>query len=76
MGGSAVHLVCDCCGYAQEFRDADDAFSAGWDGPPDFSGYIACDLCPGSLIVLGQTERHDAVHQRWIVAGRPERPPA
>ena len=71
MTTPGIHLVCDCCGIAKGFRDAHEAFREGWDGPPNFSGYIACDLCPSAFIVLGQTERHEAAHQRWIVGGRP-----
>lgn len=70
-GATAMHLVCDCCGYAREFQDADEAFRAGWDGPAHFTGYMACDRCPSAFIVLGQTHRHGAVHQRWIAEGRP-----
>ena len=75
MTKPGIHLVCDCCGFAKAFSDAEEAFAAGWDGPPDFSGYIACDLCPGALIVLGQTKRHEAGHQTWISDGRPQLAP-
>lgn len=64
-------LVCQCCGFAQSFKDGEDAFRAGWDCPPHFSGYVSCNLCPGSWIIMGETGRHAAAHERWKREGRP-----
>ena len=65
-------LTCQCCGFAREFQDGEEAFRAGWDAPPHFTRYISCDLCPGSFIVLGQTVLHAADHARWQACGRPD----
>jgi hypothetical protein len=67
-----MKLKCQCCGFEQEFLDGEAAFKAGWDAPPHFSGYISCDLCPGSLIVMGQTHKHAPDHERWAKEGRPK----
>lgn len=39
--------------------------------PPYFTGYVACSLCPGSFIALGQTNRHNSIHERWKREGDP-----
>jgi hypothetical protein len=64
-------LTCMCCGFTQEFIDGEEAFETGWDAPPHFSGYVACDLCPGSFVVLGITHQHDKAHECWAKFGRP-----
>jgi hypothetical protein len=64
-------LKCQCCGFEKEFADGEEAFQAGWDAPPHFSGYVACDLCPGSFVVLGMTDQHSAAHEKWKREGRP-----
>jgi hypothetical protein len=66
-----MKLKCQCCGFEQEFTDAEAAFQAGWDAPPHFTGYVSCDLCPGSYVVLGQTAKHASAHARWAKEGRP-----
>lgn len=63
--------TCECCGFSRAFVDAEAAFDAGWDAPPHFHGYVSCDLCLASYIVLNQTERHAAIHERWEREGRP-----
>lgn len=64
-------LKCDCCGFVGEFADGEDAYRAGWDCPPHFTGYVSCNLCPGSYIVLGETYLHEPDHERWAIGGRP-----
>lgn len=64
-------LKCQCCGHEQEFKDGEEAFQAGWDCPPHFTGYVCCDLCPGSFVVLGITHQHEPEHKRWAIEGRP-----
>jgi len=66
-----MKLKCECCGFEQEFEDDIQAFNAGWDCPPQFTGYVCCDLCPGSFVVLGLTYKHKEVHERWDREGRP-----
>ncbi|MBI4728744.1 MAG: hypothetical protein HY775_04485 [Acidobacteria bacterium] len=66
-----MHLVCECCGYPREFRDADEAFEAGWDCRPYFSGPIICELCPSTLVTLRMTDRHERAHSEWMASGRP-----
>ncbi len=66
-----MNLTCDCCGFTAEFVDLEAAFQTGWDAPPHFTGYVACNLCPGSMVVLGQTAKHASVHARWEREGRP-----
>ena len=70
-GRSKMKLKCDCCGFEQEFPSNEAAFAAGWDAPPHFSGYVSCDLCPGSFVVLGCTHLHTDAHEKWKVEGRP-----
>lgn len=66
-----MELTCQCCGFKKEFPDGEAAFQAGWDAPPHFTGYVCCDLCPGSFVVLGCTEKHTAAHEKWKAEGRP-----
>ena len=66
-----IKLKCQCCGFEKEFVDGEEAFQEGWDGPPHFTGLQACNLCPGSLIVLGQTHLHVTAHELWKIEGRP-----
>lgn len=68
-----ILLKCQCCGFVKVFKDADEAFREGWDSPPHFTGYVCCDLCPGSFVVMGITHKHEAAHKRWAVEGRPEK---
>lgn len=67
-----IRLTCDCCGFSEHFQDGQDAFEQGWDAPPYFTGYVGCNLCPGSYIVLGRTDRHAPLHEKWNREGRPE----
>jgi hypothetical protein len=68
-----VELTCVCCGFTQEFADGEAAFQAGWDAPPHFTGYVACNLCPAAFIVLGKTqELHAEIHEKWAREGRPD----
>lgn len=67
----AMEFTCDCCGITQTFPSAKEAFDEGWDVPPYFTGYVACSLCPGSFIAMGQTDRHNSIHARWEREGRP-----
>jgi hypothetical protein len=62
---------CQCCGFEKEFRDGEEAFAAGWDSPPYFTGYVSCNLCPGSFVVTGTTYLHARDHQLWKDNGRP-----
>ena len=66
-----MKLKCECCGFEKDFVDGDEAFYAGWDCPPHFTGYVCCDLCPGSFVVLGITYKHQEAHERWKISGRP-----
>ncbi len=66
-----VELTCMCCGFTQHFKDGEEAFDLGWDAPPHFRGYVSCDLCPGSLIVLNKIDVHGSTHARWQREGRP-----
>lgn len=64
---------CDCCGHTADFPDGEAAFQAGWDAPPHFTGYVACNLCPASnLFREGGWGRHAAIHEQWEKDGRPE----
>jgi hypothetical protein len=65
-------LTCQCCGFTEVFNDGEVAFQQGWDAPPHFTEYVCCNLCPGSFVVLGQTARHKAAHDKWALEGRPE----
>ena len=67
-----VKLICECCGFIQEFTDLEEAFDKGWDAPPHFTGYVCCDLCPGSFLSLGITYLHEKAHKKWAVEGRPK----
>lgn len=53
-----MKLKCDCCGFEREFASANDAFQAGWDAPPHFTGYVTCELYPAAFVVLGRTREH------------------
>lgn len=64
-------LKCQCCGFEQEFKDGEEAFQAGWDAPPHFTGFICCHLCPAVCVVLG--EGHTLAHAWWEAEGRPEK---
>lgn len=64
-----MELKCQCCGIEQNFKDADAAFEAGWDAPPHFTGYIACNLCPAACIILAKG--HAKAHALWAKQGRP-----
>jgi hypothetical protein len=66
-----MELKCQCCGFIKEFQDGEEAFLDGWDCPPHFTGYVCCDLCPGSFVVLGCTSKHAETHERWLKEGRP-----
>ena len=62
-------LKCDCCSFEQEFKDGEEAFQAGWDAPPHFTGYIACNLCPAVCIVLNLP--HTKAHSYFSKCERP-----
>ncbi len=64
-------LTCQCCGFEQDFTDGEQAFNEGWDCPPHFTGYVCCNLCPGSFVVMGLTHLHHGAHERWAREGRP-----
>lgn len=66
-----IILKCACCGIVKAFADGEQAFREGWDAPPHFTGYVCCNLCPGSFVVLGQTHLHARAHEKWKVEGRP-----
>ena len=66
-----MQLTCECCGFTQDFADGEEAFKAGWDCPPHFTGYVCCNLCPGSFVVMGCTHKHQAAHDKWAKDGRP-----
>jgi len=54
-----MKLKCQCCGFEQQFDSQEAAFQAGWDAPPHFTGYVACNLCPGACLVMGLAEGTD-----------------
>lgn len=62
-------LKCQCCGIEQEFADGEAAFRAGWDAPPHFRHYVACNLCPGVCLIVGLS--HEKAHALWAREGRP-----
>lgn len=68
----SVTLTCECCQVTVTFTSAQAAQDAGWDCPPHVSKWVACNLCPSSLIVLGEISRHARAHRRWREYGRPE----
>ncbi len=63
-------LKCQCCGYEQEFKDGEEAFQAGWDAPPHFTGFICCHLCPAVCVVMNKG--HTMAHALWEREGRPK----
>ena len=65
-----MKLKCQCCQIEAEFKDGEEAFTAGWDAPPHFSQYISCNLCPAICIVLGKS--HAKAHELWAKEGRPK----
>lgn len=67
-----MKLKCECCGFEQEFTDGEEAFDKGWDAPPHFTGYVACDLCPATFVIFGEQHRHAKAHEQWAREGRPE----
>lgn len=67
-----MNLVCECCGFSQDFADGEEAFTEGWDAPPHFTGVITCGLCPSSYLVLNEKKRHIPIHEKWEREGRPE----
>ena len=73
-----VKLKCNCCGFEQEFDDNEAAFEAGWDAPPHFTGYIACNLCPAVCVLAlsgdprFKSATHANAHNYWKESGRPE----
>lgn len=66
-----INLKCDCCKFEKQFKSANKAFETGWDCPPFFTGYVSCNLCPGSYIVMGITDVHTVIHEKWEKEGRP-----
>ena len=64
-----MKLKCPCCGIEEEFSTTEEAYQKGWDAPPHFS-HVACDLCPGVCVVLGQS--HEKAHALWAKEGRPK----
>jgi hypothetical protein len=64
-----IALTCDCCNFEQEFTDPEEAFHAGWDAPPHFTGYISCAICPITFL-FGVD--HTVIHEQWKIDGRPE----
>ena len=68
-----IRLKCDCCGYSEEFESSRESFDKGWDFPPFFTGYMACDLCP-AVFAIGfaePTKEHLDAHAKWSEIGRP-----
>lgn len=66
-----MKLKCQCCGIEREFADAEEAFKAGWDAPPHFTGHVCCHLCPAVCVVMGLS--HSKAHALWEREGRPEK---
>jgi len=64
-------LKCQCCGFEQDFSDAEEAFHAGWDAPPHFN-LTCCDLCPASIYLYEGSKGHEEIHERWKREGRPQ----
>jgi len=62
-------LKCQCCGHEELFENPEKAFQAGWDAPPHFTGYTACNLCPAACAAFG--EPHFKAHAHWHDHGRP-----
>lgn len=65
-----MKLKCQCCGVEQEFKNGEEAFTAGWDAPPHFTGFVACNLCPAICLVRKRT--HHKAHALWAKEGRPK----
>lgn len=67
-----IKLKCDCCQHEEEFIDSEEAFQKGWDAPPHFQGYVACNLCPAAAQFMdGGWSRHAPIHEKWEREGRP-----
>lgn len=69
-----ITLTCKCCEHTQTFAGPEEAFTAGWDCPPHFTGPITCDLCPSALVLMPDSSiaiQHRARHEEWKVSGRP-----
>lgn len=64
-----IIFKCECCGFERGFETAERSFAEGWDTPPYFSGYVTCNLCPSSHLLLGIS--HQEAHDRWAKCGRP-----
>ena len=47
-----VKLKCEGCGVEAEFSSAKEAFEAGWDCPPMFTGVVTCPNCPSAPILF------------------------
>ncbi len=47
-----VKLKCEGCGVEAEFSSTKEAFEAGWDCQPMFTGVITCPNCPSAPILL------------------------
>jgi len=67
-----VTLKCMCCGHIETFANAIEAYNIGWDCPPFFTQIVCCNLCPGSFVAMGCTEKHAKAHERWRAEGRPK----
>lgn len=70
-----VKFKCLCCDHEQEFKDAEEAYKAGWDVAPYFTIQPLCHLCPAAPCIHGiahARQRHAESHARWARDGRPE----
>ena len=47
-----VKLKCEGCGLEAEFNSAEEAFRAGWDCLPMFTGAVTCPKCPSAPILF------------------------
>jgi len=47
-----VKLKCEGCGVEAEFDSAEEAFRAGWDCLPMFTGVVTCPKCPSAPILM------------------------
>ena len=64
-------LTCACCKFTRTFENGEEAFADGWDCPPHSTGYVCCNLCPATYVVMNMTHKHAAEHERWEKRGRP-----
>lgn len=50
-------LICEGCKEVGRFKDADEAFNLGWDGPPQFTVVVCCPKCSAAEILIERDRR-------------------